>query len=63
MEVEQHSFNYLKTFDPVVNIAKRQINEIKRISTMNFSEMVAAAKLFRTKYHFSFKPYNQKLAS
>jgi hypothetical protein len=63
MEVEQHSFNYLKTFDPVVNIAKRKINEIKRISTMNFSEMVAAAKLFRTKYHFSFKPYNQKLAS
>lgn len=63
MEVEQHSFNYLKTFDPVVNIAKRQINEIRRISTLNFSEMIGAAKLFKSKYHFSLKPYNQKLAS
>lgn len=63
IEVEQHSFNYLRTFDPVVNLAMKPINEIKRISTMNFSEMLAAARLFRTKYHFSLKPYNQKLAS
>lgn len=63
MEVEQHSFNYLKTFDPVVNIAIKQINEIKRISTLNFSELIASAKLFRTRHHWSFKPYNQKLAS
>lgn len=71
-EVEQHSFNYLRTFDPVVNIALKQMNEIKRISTMNFSEVIAAAsyagrnympRLFKAKYHLSFKPYNQKLAS
>lgn len=62
MEVEQHSFNYLKTFDPVVNIAKKQIDEIKRISHMNFSELLAAARHFRTKYHFSLKPYNQKIS-
>ncbi|MDR6762216.1 hypothetical protein J2Y38_002427 [Flavobacterium sp. 2755] len=63
IEVEQHSFNYLSTFDPVVNLAMKPINEIKRISTMNFSEILAAARHFRAKYHFSFKPYNQKLAS
>lgn len=63
IEVEQHSFNYLKTFDPVVNIAKKQLNEIKRISTMNFSELIAAARGIKTKYHLPFRPYNQKLAS
>lgn len=63
IEVEQHSFNYLKTFDPVVNMAIRQMNEIKRISTMNFSELLSTAKLFRSRHQWSFKPYNQKLAS
>ncbi len=70
MEVEQHSFNYLKTFDPVVNLAMRPINEIKKLSAMNFSEVIAAAgyagrnlpKLLKSKYHWTFKPY-QKLAS
>ncbi|WP_343618002.1 hypothetical protein [Flavobacterium sp.] len=71
MEIEQHSFNYLKTFTPVINIARKQIDEIKKLSTMNFAEVVAAAgyagrnlpKLLKSKYHWTLKPYNQKLAS
>ncbi|MEN2401178.1 hypothetical protein GKZ90_0015425 [Flavobacterium sp. MC2016-06] len=72
-EIAQHSYNYLNTFDPIVNLAVRQINEIKRISTMNFSEMLHAAgsarrnlmpRLFnKEKYHLSYKQYQQKLAS
>lgn len=59
LEVEQHSFNYLKTFDPVVNIAIRQINEIKRIS-----EVITAASYAGRHYLPKlFRPYNQKLAS
>ncbi|TDP03338.1 hypothetical protein [Flavobacterium sp. 245] len=63
MEVEQHAFNYLKTFDPIVDIVVRQIAEIKRISAMSFSEVFTSFKLFRAKHHWSFKLYNQKLAS
>ncbi|TDW51907.1 hypothetical protein EV144_101585 [Flavobacterium sp. 270] len=71
-EIAQHSYNYLNTFDPIVNLAVRQIGEIKRISSMNFSEVLHAAgtaslhffpRVIKGKYHFSFKPYNQKLAS
>jgi len=71
MEIAQHSYNYLNTFDPIVNLAARQINELKRISHMNFSEVISAAgqarrnympRIFKEKYHFSFKSY-QKLAS
>ncbi|WP_428229333.1 hypothetical protein [Flavobacterium sp.] len=72
MEIAQHSYNYLKTFDPIVNLATKQINEIKRISHMNISEVINAAglasrnylpRIFKERYHLSYKPYNQKLAS
>lgn len=63
MEIEQHAFNYLKTVEPIVDIAIKRINEIKRISTMSFSDAMASVKLFRAKHHWSFKLYNQKLAS
>lgn len=72
MEIAQHSYNYMNTFDPIVNLATRQINEIKRISHMNISEVINAAglasrhylpRIFKEKYHLSYKPYNQKLAS
>ncbi|MHC0440356.1 hypothetical protein [Flavobacterium sp. 3-210] len=63
MEIEQHAFNYLKTFDPIVDIAVKQINEIKRISAMSFSDVMSSVKLFRARHHWSFKLYNQKLAS
>ncbi|MBS7253540.1 hypothetical protein [Flavobacterium branchiicola] len=71
MELAQHSYNYLKTFDPVMVFTQKQINEIKKITQMSFSEFASAAglatrnlpKLFKTKYHLPFKLYNQKLAS
>lgn len=72
MEIAQHSYNYIKTFVPILNLATRQINEIKRISHMNISEVINAAglasrhylpRIFKEKYHLSYKPYNQKLAS
>jgi hypothetical protein len=73
MEIAQHSYNYMKTFDPLVNLATRQINEIKRISKINLPEVMAIAgsatrnflpRILKEKYHFSFnKHYNQKLAS
>ncbi|QOG01394.1 hypothetical protein [Flavobacterium sp. MDT1-60] len=72
MEIAQHSYNYVKTFEPIMNLANRQINEIRRISNLNFADVISAAglasrnylpRIFKEKYHFSFKPYNQKLAS
>ncbi|MNX31587.1 hypothetical protein D3C86_617800 [compost metagenome] len=69
MEIAQHSYNYMNTFEPIVNLANRQINEIRRISNLNFADVISAAsrnylsRIFKEKYHFSFKPYNQKLAS
>ncbi len=72
IEIAQHSYNYMTTFDPIMNLANRQISEIRRISNINFVEVLAAAglagrnyipRIFKEKYHFSFKPYNQKLAS
>lgn len=72
MEIAQHSYNYSNAFDPIVTIATKQINEIRRISQMNIAEVLNAAGLasrhylprfFKEKYHLSYKPYNQKLAS
>jgi hypothetical protein len=71
MELAQHSYNYLKTFDSVVVLVQKPINGIKRISQMSFSELIAATGLasrnfprfLKTKYHLPFKLYNQKLAS
>lgn len=72
MEIAQHSYNYMSTFDPIVNLAARQISGIKRISQMNIVEAINAAglasrnylpRIFKEKYHLSYKPYNQKLAS
>lgn len=72
MEIAQHSYNYIKTFEPILNLATKQINEIKRISNINISDVINAAglagrhylpRIFKEKYHLSYKPYNQKLAS
>ncbi|SHL80362.1 hypothetical protein [Flavobacterium saccharophilum] len=69
MEIAQHSYNYMNTFEPIMNLATRQINEIKRISSINIAEVLNTAsrnflpRIFKEKYHLSFKPYNQKLAS
>jgi len=69
MEIAQHSYNYMTTFEPIMNLATRQINEIKRISNINIAEVINAAsrnylpRIFKEKYHLSYKPFNQKLAS
>jgi hypothetical protein len=70
MEIAQHSYNYMNTFEPIMILASKQINEIKRISNINFADVINAAasrnylpRIFKEKYHLSFKPYNQKLAS
>lgn len=72
MEIAQHSYNYIKTFEPILNLAVKQINEIKRISNMNITEVINAAglasrhylpRIFKEKYHLSYKPFNQKLVS
>lgn len=51
-EVVRHSSNYPRAFDPVVNLTMKPVSEIKRIFTMNFSVILAAARHFRSKYHF-----------
>lgn len=72
LEIAQHSYNYLKTFDQILNLAIKPLSEIRRISTMNLSEVIYAAglagrnylpRIFKEKYHLSYKPFNQKLAS
>lgn len=71
MEIAQHSYNYIKTFEPLVNLANRQISEIRRISNINFADVISAGlasrnylpRIFKEKYHLSYKSYNQKLAS
>ncbi|KIO51688.1 hypothetical protein [Flavobacterium hibernum] len=72
LEIVQHSYSYLETFDPIINLANKQIIGIKRISNMSLSEVIYAAglasrhylpRIFKEKYHLSYKPFNQKLAS
>jgi hypothetical protein len=72
LEIAQHSSNYSKAFEPILNLANRQITELKRISHINIGEVLNAAglasrnylpRIFKEKYHLSYKPYNQKLAS
>jgi len=72
IEVAQHSYNYIKTFDPIINLAAIPINGIKRLSNINIAEVMNAAglasrnylpRIFKEKYQLSYKPYNQKLAS
>lgn len=73
LEIAQHSYNYLSTFDPIVNLATKQIHELKKLSTINIHDVMQNAvlisrnlvpRIFKEKYHFSFnKSFNQKLAS
>ncbi|MBE8724266.1 hypothetical protein [Flavobacterium hungaricum] len=72
LEIAQHSYNYLNSFDPLVNFAVKQIGEIKRISNLNFSGIIAPVLHFKKnlqtrslkeKYHLELEPFNQKLAS
>ena len=40
LEIAQHSYNYTTMIAPFMNLATRQIDELKRISHMNFSEVL-----------------------
>jgi len=60
LEVAQHSYNYTTMIAPFMNLATRQIGEIKRISHMNFSEVLHSIgfgsksyipRLLKEKYH------------
>jgi AraC-like DNA-binding protein len=68
LEIAQHSSNYATMIAPIMNLATRQIDELKRISGMNFSEVVHSIgfsrknyfpRLFRERYHTLSKNYSQ----
>jgi len=67
IELDQHTYGYAKSIKPIITLANKQIDELKRISSLNVLEMfsgVAFPRLLKEKYHLSFnKSYNQKLVS
>lgn len=72
LEIAQHSYNYLTTFQPIVNFAVKQLSEIKKLSHVNLTTIMAPALFFKRivqaktlkgKYHIELEPFNQKLAS
>lgn len=72
MEIAQHSNSFGMMINPILDLANRQFDEIKKLSTINIYDVINAAgvigrnylpRAFKEKYHVSYKPYNQKLAS
>ncbi|PAM91611.1 hypothetical protein B4N84_27805 [Flavobacterium sp. IR1] len=72
MEIAQHSNSFGMMINPILDLANRQFDEIKKLSTINIYDVINAAgvigrnylpRVFKEKYHVSYKPYNQKLAS
>jgi len=72
MEIAQHSNSFGMMINPILDLANRQLDEIKKLSTINIYDVINAAgvigrnylpRVFKEKYHVSYKPYNQKLAS
>ena len=66
LEIAQHSYNYATMIAPFMNLATRQIGELKRISHMNFAEVLHSIgfgsksyipKLLKEKYHTLNKHY------
>lgn len=66
LEIAQHSYNYATMIAPIMHMATRQIDEIKRISHMNFSEVLHSIgfgsksyipRLLKEKYHVLNKHY------
>ncbi|KUJ60982.1 hypothetical protein AR687_15725 [Flavobacteriaceae bacterium CRH] len=39
IEVAQHSYNYITMITPILDLANKQIEELKRISSINFGEV------------------------
>lgn len=50
LEIAQHSYNYATMIAPFMNLATKQIDELKRISNMNFSEVLFSIGLGRKSY-------------
>ena len=67
LEIAQHSYNYLTAFNPILNFASKQINEIKKLHTVAVIaplQFIKRSLQTRTlKQQLELKPYNQKLAS
>lgn len=72
MEIAQHSNSFGMMINPILDLANRQFDEIKRLSTINIYDVINIAgvvgrnylpRIFKEKYHVSYKTYNQKLAS
>lgn len=64
LEIAQHSYNYLSTFDPILNFASKQLNEIKKLSALNASTITAPLQFIKRSLQTrTLKTYNQKLAS
>ncbi|WP_243416285.1 hypothetical protein, partial [Flavobacterium sp. HTF] len=60
IEVMQHSYNYVTMIAPILDLATRQLDEIKRISNINVSEVLHnighagrnyLPRFFKEKYH------------
>ena len=50
LEIAQHSYNYATMIAPFMNLATKQFDELKRISNMNFSEVLFSIGLGRKSY-------------
>lgn len=65
LEVAQHSYNYTTMIAPFIGLANKQFDELKRISGMNFSEVLHSIglgknhfpRLFKERYHILNKHY------
>ncbi|WDF65273.1 hypothetical protein [Flavobacterium sp. KACC 22763] len=71
LEIAQHSYNYLTPFEPILNFAAKRMNEVKKLSEINFGHIVTPmlsfkrnlqSRILKEKY-LELEPYNQKLAS
>ncbi|WP_163410779.1 hypothetical protein [Flavobacterium ajazii] len=73
IELDQHTYGYLKDIQPIMTLANKQLEELRKVSRLNFSMLLSEAgqternyllKMFREKYHLVFnRLYNQKLVS
>lgn len=72
LEIAQHSYNYLTTFQPILKFAVKQLNEIKKLSETNlglisgpilYLKRNLQSRTLKEKYQLELEPYNQKLAS
>lgn len=63
IEVNQHTYGYAKKIKPIVNLANKQIEELKSISSLNVLEFVSGVglagrnyflRLLKEKHHLSF---------